>query len=343
MTVLSFLDQGPVSAATGPTQTLFETVRLAQLAEELGYVRFWVAEHHGVRNMAISAPEIMIGHIADRTSTIRVGAGGIMLPNHTPLHVAEQFRTLEALHPGRIDLGIGRSTGTGDEQTRAALLRHPDGIERFADHLAQLLAIGGKRDIDPTDPYRSLIASPGDAPLPDVFVLGSSVNSARYAGGAGLGYAFFCVNQRGDRAIDALRSYRENFVPAFPGARPRAILAIRVWVGDDQEHAEALAASERLAVLDFLAGDPRVLEPMDAALQRNLTSEQLVISETLDTTSDVVGDVETVRRRFADLLDSTGADEIIAISNIHDPAQRRGCLRRLAEAATDLVASAASA
>ncbi|WP_072806084.1 LLM class flavin-dependent oxidoreductase [Rhodococcoides yunnanense] len=341
MTVVSFLDQGPVSEATGPSQSHHESVRLAQLAEELGYVRYWVAEHHGVANMAIAAPEIMIGHIANRTSTIRVGAGGIMLPNHTPLHVAEQFRTLETLHPGRIDLGIGRSTGTGDDPTKDALLRYPDAIERFAEHLTQLLAVGRGHGTGSPDSYGLRTASPSDAVLPEVFVLGSSVNSARFAGAAGLGYAFFCVNQRDERAVDALRSYRAAFVPAIPGARPRGVLALRVWVGDDQEHAEALAASERLAVLDYLAGTPKVLEPMDAALRRKLTAEQWAISQSLDMTSDLVGGVEPVRQRLASLLDRTGADEVIAISNIHDPAERRGCLRRLAEAAADLVAGSA--
>ncbi|WP_308199112.1 MsnO8 family LLM class oxidoreductase [Saccharothrix sp. S26] len=137
MVALSLVDQGPVSEETPPSQALRHTVDLARLADEIGLTRYWLAEHHGVRNMAVAAPEVVIGHIADRTTRLRVGSGGIMLPNHAPLHVAEQFRTLEALHPGRIDLGVGRSTGTGDDATRDALLRTPDGLERFGEHPAR--------------------------------------------------------------------------------------------------------------------------------------------------------------------------------------------------------------
>ncbi|CAO5189528.1 Luciferase family oxidoreductase, group 1 [Frankia sp. AiPs1] len=353
MVALSFVDQGPTSAETPGARSLRHSVALAQLADELGYTRYWVAEHHGVRNMTIAAPEILIAHIAERTSRLRVGSGGIMLPNHSPLHVAEQFRTLEALYPGRIDLGIGRSTGTGDDPTRDALLRTPDGLDRFDEHLRQLLAVGGRGDLPADDPYRGLIASPAAVPLPPVFLLGASVRSARLAGQAGLGYGFLGVYQDPAVAIEALRAYRASFVPRVgalrvdapdadvpgadvPGAkadRPTAILAVRVWVGEDDEHAAALAAPERLAVLDYLTGNPSPLESVERALARRLTDAQLAKRETLDARGDVTGGVERVAARLAELADASGADEIMAISNIHDPEDRRDSLRRLALAA----------
>ncbi|AEH09359.1 MULTISPECIES: LLM class flavin-dependent oxidoreductase [Protofrankia] len=334
MVALSLADQGPVSAQTSPARTIGHSVELAQLAEELGYTRFWVAEHHGVRNMAFAAPEILIGHIADRTSRLRVGSGGIMLPNHTPLHVAEQFRTLEALHPGRIDLGLGRSTGTGDDPTRDALLRTPDALEKFGEHLRQLLGVGGRVPLDPDDPYRELIASPAGVPLPAVFLLGSSVSSAELAARAGLSYAFLCVNQDPDVAVQALRRYRVLFTPVAEGDRPLAILATRIWVGEDDEHGEALAAPERLAVLDYLSGDPRPLESVEQALARTsrLTDAQLVARDKVDLRGDVVGGIDRVAGRLAELVEASGVDEVMAISNIHNPEDRRESVRRLAVA-----------
>ncbi|HWE87997.1 MAG TPA: LLM class flavin-dependent oxidoreductase [Pseudonocardiaceae bacterium] len=332
MTALSFVDQGPVSAEHSPRQTLGHTIELARLADELGYTRYWLAEHHGVHNMGIAAPEILIGHVAGRTSRIRVGSGGMMLPNHAPLHVAEQFRTLEALHPNRIDLGVGRSTGTGDDPTKAALLRTPDGLARFGQHLSQLLGVGGLRELDPDDPYAPLFASPSDVPLPAVFVLGSSSGSAETAARAGLNYAFFAVNQDPALAFEALRRYRERFTPARPGDEPHAILACRIWVGEDDEHARALAASERLAVLDYLTGNPAALEPMEKALARPLTDAQLAVRETLDYRPDIVGDTEAAAARIAQITAASGADEVMAIANVHDPVERRDSLRRLAVA-----------
>ncbi len=332
MVALSFVDQGPVSAETSPAQSLHHSVALAQLADDLGYTRYWVAEHHGVRNMTIAAPEILIAHLADRTSRVRLGSGGMMLPNHSPLHVAEQFRTLEALYPGRIDLGVGRSTGTGDAPTHDALLRTPDALDRFDEHLRQLLAVGGRADLPADDPYRGLIASPAAVPLPPVFLLGASIRSSQLAARAGLGYGFLCVYQDPAIAIRALRCYREAFVPTAEADRPTAILAVRVWVGEDDEHAAALAAPERLATLDYLTGNPRPLEPIEQALARRLTRAQLATRDTLDLRGDVTGSTDRVAARLAELVEASGADEIMAISNIHDPEDRRNSLRRLASA-----------
>ena len=187
---LSVLDVSPVSSGSNGAQALRNTLELARLADQLGYERYWLAEHHNLPSIASSAPEIMIGHAANITERIRVGAGGIMLPNHAPLKVAETFRVLEALHPGRIDLGIGRAPGT-DPVTATALRRSPDGLEAedFPQRFGELLAFSG--DGFPEDhPFRSVVAMPNHVRLPPIWLLGSSGYSARAAGQMGFGYAF---------------------------------------------------------------------------------------------------------------------------------------------------------
>src|SRR5215208_4187624 len=187
---LSVLDVSPVSSGSNGAQALRNTLDLARLADRLGYERYWLAEHHNLPSIASSAPEIMIGHVAGVTQMIRVGAGGIMLPNHAPIKVAETFRVLEALHPGRIDLGIGRAPGT-DPVTATALRRSSDGLdaENFPQRLGELLAFSGEGF--PNDhPFRSVVAMPADVVLPPIWLLGSSGYSARAAGQIGLGYGF---------------------------------------------------------------------------------------------------------------------------------------------------------
>jgi luciferase family oxidoreductase group 1 len=329
---LSFLDQGPASAESPPSVTVRRTEELASLAERLGFHRFWVAEHHGVPNMAIAAPEVLVAHLAARTTRLRIGSGGVMLPNHAPLQVAERFRMLEALHPGRIDLGIGRSTGTGDAVTHHALLREPDGLTTFDRDLARLLAVADVQahsSLPPDDPYHELTASPSDVALSSVFLLGSSVRSAEAAARLGLGYAFFSAYQPPETAVTALRRYRE----VFAGPRPHAVLALRAWVGEDDEHAEALAMPERRAVLDHHTGARRALDPVEVALARPLTEAQRAVQERLDDRSDVVGGVAAVEARLARLVATTGADEVMVVSNVHDPVDRQAVLARLAIAA----------
>src|ERR687896_1950666 len=207
---LSILDVSPVSSDSDGAQALRNTLDLARLADRLGYERYWLAEHHNLPSIASSAPEIMIGHVASVTRRIRVGAGGIMLPNHAPLKVAETFRVLEALHPGRIDLGIGRAPGT-DPVTATALRRSPDGLdaEDFPQQFAELLAFSG--DGFPEDhPFRFVIAMPSDVGLPPIWLLGSSGYSARVAGEMGFGYAFASHFSPADPA-PAMRAYRESF------------------------------------------------------------------------------------------------------------------------------------
>src|ERR671927_1779647 len=216
---LSVLDVSPVSSGSNSAQALRNTLELARLTDQLGYERYWLAEHHNLPSIASSPPEIMIGHAANITERIRIGAGGIMLPNHAPLKVAETFRVLEALHPGRIDLGIGRAPGT-DPVTASALRRsqHGLGAEDFPERFGELLAFTG--DGFPKDhPFRSVVAMPRDVALPPIWLLGSSGYSAKAAGEMGLGYAFASHFSPTDPS-PAMRAYRESFEPSETFERP---------------------------------------------------------------------------------------------------------------------------
>ena len=229
---LSVLDVSPVSSGSRGAEALQNTLDLARLVDRLGYRRYWLAEHHNMPTIASSTPEVMIGHVANETERIRVGAGGIMLPNHAPLKVAETFRVLEALHPGRIDLGIGRAPGT-DPVTATALRRSQDGLgaEDFPQRFGELLAFAG--DGFPEDhPFRSVVAMPGDVGLPPIWLLGSSGYSARVAGEMGLGYAFAAHFSPADPA-PAMRAYRESFQPSEAFASPSAVVAVAVVCGEN--------------------------------------------------------------------------------------------------------------
>ncbi|MEV7399580.1 LLM class flavin-dependent oxidoreductase [Streptomyces sp. NPDC091267] len=332
MTAISVLDQGPVRAGGEPGHALHDTVELARYAEQLGYRRHWVAEHHSTAMMGTSAPEILIGHLAALTGTLRLGTGGMMLPNHRPLHLAEQFRTLNALYPGRIDLGVGRSSGTGDETTARALGWTPERRDTFDEQLAELLGHGGVRPLPAEHPYAALRAVPAEIPLPPVYVLGSSVASAERTARAGLPYAFFAAYVNPQTAVAALRRYREVFTPARAGDLPYTVLALRVWAGEDDEHAARLAAPGKLAVLQIRTGrDPRLV-PVETALAHRLSEAERAAEASLDQRSDVIGGPEAVRDRLTSLIEASGADEVMALTNTFDPVERRASYRRLAEA-----------
>src|ERR671915_1719084 len=262
---LSVLDVSPVSSGSNSTHALRNTLDLARLTDRLGYQRYWLAEHHNLPSIASSAPEVMIGHVANETERIRVGAGGIMLPNHAPLKVAETFRVLEALHSGRIDLGIGRAPGT-DPVTATALRRSQDGLEAedFPQRFGELLAFAD--DGFPEDhPFRSVVAMPADVGLPPIWLLGSSGYSARAAGQMGFGYGFAAHFSPADPA-PAMRAYRESFESSESFERPSAILAVAVVCGETDEHARMLAASMELAWVRMRSGKPGPLPSPEEAL-----------------------------------------------------------------------------
>src|SRR6202140_4823813 len=248
MPALSVLDLSPVTTGGSGAIALRNSLDLARLADRLGYTRYWVAEHHNLPSVASSAPDIMIGQIAAVTERIRVGSGGVMLPNHAPLTVAERFHMLEALFPGRIDLGIGRAPGT-DPVTSLALRRRQDirddddFLERFQELM--LLESPGFRG---GPPFRSVRAMPADVALPPIYLLGSSGYSAELAAAMGAGFAFAHHFATHD-AVAAMTSYREHFKPSPALARPHAILAIAAVAADTDEEAERLASPGALTFL----------------------------------------------------------------------------------------------
>ena len=244
---LSVLDLAPIPAGGTAAGALRATIELAKRAEELGYQRFWVAEHHNMPGIASSAPPVLIGHLADATSRIHVGSGGVMLPNHVSLVVAEQFGMLEALHPGRIDLGIGRAPGT-DPATAAALRRSPEGLspDEFPEQLTDLIGFFSGEWPD-GHPYASITAVPGQGDSPALWLLGSSGYSAQVAGLLGLPFAF-AHHFSSVNTLPALALYRQQFRPSETLAQPHAMIAANVICAETDERAQYLAGPERPVV-----------------------------------------------------------------------------------------------
>jgi luciferase family oxidoreductase group 1 len=327
---LSVLDVSPVSSGSDGARALRNTLELARLTDRLGYRRYWLAEHHNLPSIASSAPEIMIGHVANVTERMRVGAGGIMLPNHAPLKVAETFRVLEALHPGRIDLGIGRAPGT-DPVTAAALRRSPDGLEAddFPQRFGELLAFSG--DGFPEEhPFRSVSAMPSDVGLPPIWLLGSSGYSARAAGQMGLGYAFASHFSPADPA-PAMHAYRASFEPSESFERPSAILAVAVICGETDEQARRLASSMELAWVRMRSGNPGPLPSPEETLAYPYTPAERRLADAYRS-MQVVGDPLTVRARIGEVAEHTAADEAMITTNVNDHSERLRSYERLAEA-----------
>src|ERR687898_648714 len=298
---LSVLDVSPVSSGSDGARALRNTLELARLTDRLGYERYWLAEHHNLPSVASSAPEVMIGHVANVTERIRVGAGGIMLPNHAPLKVAETFQVLEALHRGRIDLGIGRAPGT-DPVTATALRRSRNGLEAedFPQQFAELLAFSG--DGFPKDhPFRSVIAMPSDVGLPPIWLLGSSGYSARVAGELGLGYAFASHFSPADPA-PAMRAYRESFEPSEDFERPSAILAVSVVCAETNGHAEKLASSMELAWVRLRSGNPGPLPSPEEAMCYSYTPAERRLADAYRS-MQVFGNPRAVRARLEEIAE----------------------------------------
>lgn len=291
---------------------MVNSVELARLADRSGYERYWFAEHHGMASIASSAPEILIAHIASATERIRVGSGGIMLQNHVPLKAAEAFHTLEALHPDRIDLGIGRAPGT-DPRTSAALRPFDPGP--FSEQLAEL--VGLSRGSLPEDhPFHKVRVIPSDIALPPIWLLGSSGASARLAGELGLGYGFarhFSPTPPGP-AFDA---YRTAFRPSTRFPEPHAILAIAVICADTDERAEYLAKSMDLMWVRVRRGEFRPIPTPEEAMEYPYTPQDRSIVEHYRSLV-LVGNPVKVRREIAELIAETGAAEVLVTTTVHD-------------------------
>ena len=313
-TPLSVLDLVPVADGATSAQALADTLDLARRADELGYLRYWVAEHHGMPGVASSSPPVLIGAIAAATSRLRVGSGGVMLPNHAPLVVAEQFGMLEALHPGRIDLGIGRAPGT-DGRTAAALRRGVDGLsaDEFPQQLAQLR--GFFRGTVP-----GLTAVPAEGNEPPLWLLGSSGYSAQVAGALGLPFAF-AHHFSGENTLPALRLYRDSFTPSQALAEPYAVVCASVLVADDDPTARRLALPGALSFLRLRTGRPGPLPSVaEAESYPYSPQERAFVEDRLD--AQVVGSPETVLRGLQELQAATVADELMVTTMTHDPKDR---------------------
>ena len=330
MTPLSVLDLSPVTTATPGSAALRNSLDLARLADRLGYTRYWLAEHHNLASIASSAPEIMIGQVAAATTHMRVGSGGVMLANHAPLMVAERFKVLEALFPGRIDLGLGRAPGT-DPVTSYALRRRQDPregdefLERFQELI--LLERGGFPD---GHPFRTLRAVPADVALPPIWLLGSSGYSAELAAAIGTGFAFAHHFAEYD-ALSAMLSYREHFKPSAALAEPYAILAAAVIAADSDAEAERIAASADLNFVNRSKGEYLPLaSPAEAAAYPYTPIDRERLAR--HRARLIVGGIDSVKRRLLALIESTRADELMITTTVYDHAARRRSYELLAEA-----------
>ncbi len=313
---LSVLDLAPVPQGTAPSVALRRTVDLARLAERLGYVRYWFAEHHSMPSVASAAPEILIGHVAAHTKTIRVGSGGIMLPNHAALKVAENFRTLAALYPDRIDLGLGRAPGSDPAATRA--LRAFNG-DQFPAQLAELAAFCGE-GFPSGHAFANVRATPDDVPLPPIWILGSSGASARMAGSAGMGYSF-ASHFSPTPAAPAFRAYRENFAPSPQFDQPHAILGVAAVCAETEARAQYLSATMDLAWLRIRSGRFLPLPSPEEALAYPYSDyERAAIADYRALA--IIGTPDQVRARIRVMAQESGADEVMVVSNIYDHAER---------------------
>lgn len=331
MTVLSVLDQSPIPSGTDATGAFINTVELAQLAERLGYRRYWVAEHHGTNSLAGSAPEILIAHIAGATSTIRVGSGGVMLPHYSSLKVAEQFHVLATLFPGRIDLGIGRAPG-GDRLASVALQRnrqHPVDDD-FLDQMAELIAWFDNR-FSSEHPFSRMAATPVPRVEPEVWLLSSSGYSAAAAAhfGAGISWAHF-INP--DGGPDGLAHYRKNFIALHDGDTPQTSVALSVICADSDEQAEVLATSSQLRRLrSRLYGDQGPIPSVEEArLYPYTEGERRFLNESGNRM--IVGGPEKVRAEIEQLCEIYGVGEVVVVTITHDQRARLHSYELLADA-----------
>jgi luciferase family oxidoreductase group 1 len=311
----SVLDLSPILEDGDAALAFRNSVDLAQHAEEWGYHRYWLAEHHNLPGIASAATSVVIGHVAGKTKSIRVGAGGIMLPNHAPLVIAEQFGTLESLYPGRIDLGLGRAPG-GDQLTARALRRYLGSSgDTFPQDVLELQSY-----FHPAAPGQAVVAVPGSGLNVPLYLLGSSDFSARLAAELGLPFAF-ASHFAPDYLQVALELYRREFRPSEALVRPHVMIGVGIFAADTDAEARRLMTSAQMMFLNLIRGHPGKLpRPVESMEGRWSQAERAAVEHR--TRCSAVGSPETVRRRLEELLDETGADEVIATAQIFDHGAR---------------------
>ncbi|MBE0487032.1 MAG: LLM class flavin-dependent oxidoreductase [Marinobacter sp.] len=328
------LELASVREGDSVSTTLANSVAYAQHAETLGFKRFWLAEHHNMEGISSSATSVLVGHIAGKTHSIRVGSGGVMLPNHPPLVVAEQFGTLECLYPGRIDLGLGRAPGT-DPITARALRREGLGAEQFPEDVARLQTLLG-----PLQPGQPVKAIPGAGTNVPLWLLGSSLFSAQLAAARGLPYAF--AGHFAPRLYrEALRVYRDNFQPSAQQQRPYAILAIPAVPADSLDKARHLATTSYQRILSLFRGQPLWMRPPVESMDSLWNAGEK--ASVLDFLAlQVLGNADDIRLQLTNLLADIEVDELMFTIDIYDPAQRRHALDILAQTRAQSTVSMAS-
>lgn len=328
MIPLSILDLVPVKEGATPREALAESLDLARHAERLGYLRYWVAEHHNMAGIASAATSVVIGHLAGGTTRIRVGSGGIMLPNHSPMVIAEQFGTLESLYPGRIDLGLGRAPGT-DLRTLRALRRSASSANNFQEDVLELQALLG-----PAQPDQTVRAVPGTGTEVPLWILGSSLYGAQLAAVLGLPYAF-ASHFAPEALFQALRVYRAGFRPGPKNPRPYAMVGINVVAAETDAEARRLFTSIQIAFLNIIRDTrgpfPRPIEDIESYWT---PQEKATVSAMLR--YSLVGSPATVRAGLERILAEVGPDELMVASHVFDASARVRSYEILAEVSREL-------
>ena len=333
MTTLSILDLAPVPQGSDVSQALANTIDLARHAERLGFNRYWLAEHHNMAGIASAATSVVIGAVAAATKTIRVGAGGVMLPNHAPLVIAEQFGTLAALHPGRIDLGLGRAPGS-DMATARALRRTLQGdVDNFPQDVMELI-----HWFAPATEDQRIRANPGEGQDIPVWILGSSTYGAQLAAHLGLPYAF-ASHFAPSEMMAAIQTYRQTFRPSERLAEPYVMLGFNVFAAETDDQARLLFSSVQQAFVNLRSGRPGKLPPPVEGYEQGLgEAERGMIAQAL--ACSAVGSPATVRREIDAFVARTGADELMITSQIWSHTDRVRSLELLADAMGGLAIAA---
>jgi luciferase family oxidoreductase group 1 len=339
MVTLSILDQSPIRKGGTAAEALRNTIDLARVAERLGYQRYWLAEHHNTNSFAGSAPEIMIAAVASATSSIHVGSAGVMLPHYSPLKVAELFRLLETLYPGRIDLGLGRAPGS-DQRTSRALQPGPQAypidvfpqqVELLIQFLEDSTGLAGEAGGFPLDhPYNGIHATPRGPGVPHLWMLGSGGGGAAYAAQFGMAYCFaHFINQ--DAGVAPLEIYRRSFKPSHTLSSPYGSIGVSVTVGETEEDARRLAAPRNLWVLHLLRNRAGAFPSIEEALAYEYSDEEKTMLRAIEQRG-IVGTPEQVRGRLLALGESYGVDDFVILTITYDHADRVRSYELLADA-----------
>ena len=332
MVSLSVLDLVPIGSGSTAAVALANSTALARRVDELGYTRYWVAEHHGMPGVGSSSPAVLVAHLAGATSRIRVGSGVVMLPNHQPLVIAEQFGTLDALFPGRIDLGLGRAPGSDQRVARAMRRTLDSDANAFPQDVMELQSYFAD------DGRTGIVSTPGAGANVPLWILGSSTFGAQLAAALGLPYAF--ASHFAPDALDtALAIYRRDFRPSAQLSRPHAMAGFNVFAADTDEEAELLASSQAQSFVALRTGNPRQLPPPVPGYRASLGAQGSAILDHVLQCS-AVGSPDTVARQTAAFIERTGVDEVMVASAIYDHAARKRSLAITAEVMSGLTVPA---